>query len=176
MTRASEFDFKSPIIRWSVRILKPYKRLAPTCTASILGYLIFAAPVLWALLAPLGRDDLAAALLACVVGGSSLFLGSLFAGTSTAHHLMKQWISANGLFFEIFGTLCFVQLLVYGSFEPMDSKVHLDCSYISLLVQFSMLDFDCLYILNGETWRMLSHLDAVVCFRTLCLKCAMSSR
>ncbi|KAF8345377.1 hypothetical protein F5887DRAFT_966513 [Amanita rubescens] len=38
------------------------------------GYLIFAAPVLRALLATWGRDDLAAALLACVVGGSLLSL------------------------------------------------------------------------------------------------------
>ncbi|KAF5375547.1 hypothetical protein D9615_009135 [Tricholomella constricta] len=47
-------------------------------TASILGYLIFAALVPCALLATRGRDDLAAALLACVVGGSPFFL---FAGT-----------------------------------------------------------------------------------------------
>jgi hypothetical protein len=32
MTRASEFDFISSITRWSVRILKLYKRLAPTCS------------------------------------------------------------------------------------------------------------------------------------------------
>ena len=41
------------------------------------GYLIFAALVLGALLATSGRDDLATAVPACVVGGTSFFLFSL---------------------------------------------------------------------------------------------------
>ncbi|KAI0079054.1 hypothetical protein K474DRAFT_1659527 [Panus rudis PR-1116 ss-1] len=48
---------------------------------SLFGYLIFVAPVPRALLATRGRDDLAIAVTACVVGGSSSDLSlTLFAG------------------------------------------------------------------------------------------------
>ena len=59
------------------------------------GYLIFAAPVLRALLATWGRDDLAAARLACVVGGS--LLSPSFVVALCGCHLTSGRVTSNEL-------------------------------------------------------------------------------
>ena len=61
--------------------------------SSILGYLLFAAPALRALLATWGRDDLAAPLPACVVRGFLLFFCCLLHWLSVDSRMgYSKWI------------------------------------------------------------------------------------